>query len=162
MDVSTTFLNGNLEELVYMIPPQGFLSKHLNHLVYKVSCSLYGLKQSPRQWYEQIDIDLLSWGLICTHVDYNVYLRHNKGTFIIHILYVDDIYITSSDQQRIFQLKRYLQSIYTVTDLSTLTKFFSVQFEQTDTSIFLHQIACTCWQSMVYSTQFLYIPPCLT
>ena len=52
MDVKTTFLHGDLEELVYMVQPKGFIQLGQEHLVCKLRKSLYGLKQSPRQWYK--------------------------------------------------------------------------------------------------------------
>ena len=55
MDVKTTFLNGNLEEEIYMDQPEGYVSKGQESLVCKLSKTLYGLKQSPRAWYKKID-----------------------------------------------------------------------------------------------------------
>ena len=51
MDVKTTFLNGNLEEKVYMKQPEGFSFSSGEHLVYKLNKSMYDLKQASRQWY---------------------------------------------------------------------------------------------------------------
>ena len=48
MDVKTTFLHGDLEELVYMVQPEGFIQLGQEHLICKLSKSLYGLKRSPR------------------------------------------------------------------------------------------------------------------
>jgi hypothetical protein len=52
MDVKTTFLHGDLEEQIYMEQLEGFNQPGQEHLVYKLKKSLYGLKQSPRQWYK--------------------------------------------------------------------------------------------------------------
>ena len=90
MDVSTAFLNGSLDKPIYMIPPPRFFPSHMSHLVYKVSKSLYELKQSPKQWYSRIDYDLLNWGLTHTNVDSNMYFQHRNNHVIILILYVDD------------------------------------------------------------------------
>jgi hypothetical protein len=56
MDVKTTFLNGELEEDIYMDQPQGFVQDGKEHLVCKLKKSLYGLKPSPRAWYQRIDM----------------------------------------------------------------------------------------------------------
>ncbi len=56
MDVKTAFLNGELEEDIYMDQPQGFVHDGKEHLVCKLKKSLYGLKQSPRAWYQRIDM----------------------------------------------------------------------------------------------------------
>ncbi len=64
MDVKTTFLNGELEEDIYMDQPQGFVQDGKEHLVCKLKKSLYGLKQSPRAWYQCID-------MFFTHEDFS-------------------------------------------------------------------------------------------
>ena len=55
MDVKTAFLNGDLEEEIYMAQPEGFTEPGKEHLVCKLHKSLYSLKQSPRAWYHKID-----------------------------------------------------------------------------------------------------------
>jgi hypothetical protein len=54
LDVKTTFLNGDLEEEIYMEQPKGFTQEG-EHLVCKLHKSLYGLKQSPRDWNQKLD-----------------------------------------------------------------------------------------------------------
>ena len=51
MDVKTNFLNGDLEEEVYMKQPKGFSSREGAHLIFKLKKFIYGLKQTSRQWY---------------------------------------------------------------------------------------------------------------
>ncbi|GJW90385.1 zinc finger, CCHC-type containing protein [Tanacetum coccineum] len=60
MDVKTTFLNGDLEEEVYMKQPKGFIMPGNEHKVYKLIKSLYGLKQAPKQWHQKFDEVVLS------------------------------------------------------------------------------------------------------
>jgi hypothetical protein len=63
MDVKTMFLHGDLEEEIYMKQPEGFVVKGKKYLVCKLKRSLYGLKQSPRMWYQNFDTYILSLGL---------------------------------------------------------------------------------------------------
>ena len=64
MDVKTTFLHGDLEKEIYMKQPEGLIVKGKNELVCKIKKSLYGLKQSPRMWYQNFDTYIyLNWGL---------------------------------------------------------------------------------------------------
>ena len=135
MDVSTAFLNNHLDEPIYMIPPPGFLPPQS-----KVKCSLYGLCQSPRQWYGKIDSDLIKWGFTCTIANSNVCSYIDNDNIIILVLYVDDLYITGSNTIGITRLKQYLTFNYIMTNLGMLTKFLGVQFEQRHNNIFLHQI----------------------
>ena len=62
MDVSSTFLNGDLEEETYMAQPEGFAAPGQEHLVCCLKKSIYGLKQSPWQWYKKLHLTFLALG----------------------------------------------------------------------------------------------------
>ena len=55
LDVKTSFLHGNLEEEIFMEQPEGFKKPGTENLVCKLKKTLYGLKQSPKQWYKRFD-----------------------------------------------------------------------------------------------------------
>lgn len=69
MDVTTAFLNGYLEEEVFMKQPEGFIAKGQEHLVCKLKRSIYGLKQSPRCWNSALDSQLKTMGFAQTSSD---------------------------------------------------------------------------------------------
>jgi hypothetical protein len=75
MDVKTTFLHGDLEEEIYMKQPEGFVVKGKKELVCKLKKSLYGLKQSPRMWYQKFDTYILGLGFVRSKVDHCVYSK---------------------------------------------------------------------------------------
>ena len=62
MDVKTAFLNGNLEEEIYMKQPEGFIAKNLEHMVCKLQRSIYGLKQTSGSWNIRFDQAIKSFG----------------------------------------------------------------------------------------------------
>jgi hypothetical protein len=93
MDVKTTFLNGELEEEIYMDQPDGFVVKGEERKVCKLLKSLYGLKQASKQWHEKFDRTLTSVGFVINEADKCVYYCHGGGKGVILCLYVDDILI---------------------------------------------------------------------
>jgi hypothetical protein len=74
MDVKTTFLNGELEEEIYMEQPQGFVHQGGEHLVCKIHKSLYGLKQSPRAWNQKLNTFFKSIEFMKSEADLSVYV----------------------------------------------------------------------------------------
>jgi hypothetical protein len=95
MDVKTTFLNGNLEEEVYMKQPEGFDDN--TQKVCKLNKSIYGLKQASRQWYIKFHKVITSFGFIENFVDQYIYLKVSGNKVIFLVLYVDDILLASND-----------------------------------------------------------------
>jgi hypothetical protein len=79
MDVKTTFLNGELEEEIYMDQPEGFVVKGQEGMVCKLVKSLYGLKQAPKELYDKFDRTLTSVGFVTNEADKFVYYRYGGG-----------------------------------------------------------------------------------
>jgi hypothetical protein len=75
MDVNTMFLHGYLEEEISMKHPEGFIVKGNKYLVYKLKISLYGIKQSPRMWYQKFDTYILSLGFVISKDDHYIYSK---------------------------------------------------------------------------------------
>ncbi|WVZ97245.1 hypothetical protein U9M48_042795 [Paspalum notatum var. saurae] len=91
MDVKLAFLNGYIEEKVYVRQPPGFESSKFPDRVYKLRKALYGLKQAPRPWYARLKSFLLKSGFVMGSVDKTLFLLSRGGDTLIVQIYVDDI-----------------------------------------------------------------------
>ena len=98
MDVKTTFLNGKIEEEVYIEQPKGFETLDCESHVYRLKRALYGLKQAPHAWYTRIYNYFTGLGFIKSEAEVNPYHIMVKGKPLIIVLYVDDLILTSDDQ----------------------------------------------------------------
>ena len=87
MDVKTVFLNGNLEEEVYMNQPKGFSCKVKKHMVCKLKKSLYRLKKAYRQWYLKFNENISTFGFKENFVDRCIYLKVSRSKFILIPVY---------------------------------------------------------------------------
>ncbi|RVW83913.1 Retrovirus-related Pol polyprotein from transposon TNT 1-94 [Vitis vinifera] len=108
LDVKTAFLHGDLEEDLYMIQPEGFIVQGQENLVCKLRKSLYGLKQAPRQWYKKFDNFMHRIGFKRCESDHCCYVKSFDNSYIILLLYVDDMLIVGSDIEKINNLKKQL------------------------------------------------------
>ena len=99
MDVKLAFLNGYLEEEVYIEKPEGFQLKNKGYYVCKLKKSLYGLKQAPRAWYERLDSYLQLQNFKRGSTDSNIYCKMVDDSMIIVDVYVDDILFGSDDEK---------------------------------------------------------------
>lgn len=118
LNVKTAFLNGGLEEEIYMDHPEGFKVKGKEDLVCQIKKSLYGLKQAPRQWYKKFDSFMVDHGYQRTTSDTCVFIkRFIYGDFIILLLYVDDMLIIRQNSEKINKLKNEMKKYFSMKDL---------------------------------------------
>ncbi|GKB46828.1 zinc finger, CCHC-type containing protein [Tanacetum coccineum] len=118
MDVKTAFLNGDLDEEVYMNQPQGFIMPGNENKVCKLIKSLYGLKQAPKQWHQKFDEVVLSNGYLLNQADKCVYSKFDEsGKRVIICLYVDDMLIFGTDQVHVDLTKEFLSSRFSMKDM---------------------------------------------
>ncbi|WVZ93676.1 hypothetical protein U9M48_039640, partial [Paspalum notatum var. saurae] len=102
MDVKSAFLNGFIEEEVYVRQPPGFESAKFPNRVYKLRKALYGLKQAPRAWYARLKSFLLKSGFVMGSVDKTLFLLSHGGDTLIVQIYVDDIIFGGSSHALVF------------------------------------------------------------
>ena len=98
MDVKTVFLNGVIEEEVYIEKPEGFEIFSSESHVCRLKRALYGLKQAPRAWYTRIDSYFTRLGFTKSEADENLYQIVVDGKLLIFFLYVDDLILTGDEQ----------------------------------------------------------------
>ena len=101
--------------------------------------SLYGLKKSPRAWFDKFSQAIEKFGLQKSKSDHFVFYRNSSSSIILLVVYVDDIVITENDSTRISSLKSFLHSQFHTKDLGMLRYFLGVEVMRSDHGIFLSQ-----------------------
>ncbi|KAH9697781.1 Integrase catalytic domain-containing protein [Citrus sinensis] len=118
MDVKTTFLHGKLEVEILMTQPEGFEVKEEEDYVCHLNKSLYGLKESPRQWYKRFDEFMISNGYLRSKYVSCVYFgSSSSGGAVYLMLYVDGMLLASKDMSEIKKLKDLLNAEFEMKDL---------------------------------------------
>ena len=138
VDVSTAFLNGLLEEEVYMQQPPGFIKEGEEHLVCKLNKSIYGLKQAPRCWNMALDAYLKELRFEQTKSDPCIYVSTEGETFYLGV-YVDDIVLAGTTEERIREIKNALSRKFEIKDIGKLHYFLGMTIKQTDEKIWIGQ-----------------------
>ena len=118
MDVTTAFLHGDLEEEIYMVPPEGLEEQGK---VWKLERSLYGLKQAPRCWNKKIDQFLVAEGFNRNSSDYATYSKGIGEKQVILALYVDDLLIMSENLQEVKEVNSALSSKFEMVDFGEVS-----------------------------------------
>ena len=130
MDVKTVFLNGDLNEEVYMMQPEGFVANDSGTLVCRLKKSIYGLKQASRQWYLKFHSVVSSYGFVENKVDQCIYCKVSGRKFIFLILYVDDILLASSDLGLLHETKRMLSKNFDMKDLGEASFVLGIEIHR--------------------------------
>jgi hypothetical protein len=137
MDVKTAFLNGELEEEIYMVQPVGFVVKGKEHKVCKLRRSIYGLKQASRQWYLKFHQAIISNGFQMIEEDHCVYIKRSKNNFIVITLYVDDILLAANDKMLIESTKQWLSATFDMKDMGEASYILGVKISRNRSKRFL-------------------------
>ncbi|KAK1558069.1 hypothetical protein QYE76_008359, partial [Lolium multiflorum] len=117
MDVKTAFLNGDIEEELYMVQPKGFIDPKNADKVCKLQRSIYGLKQASRSWNLRFDRVIKDFGFIRTHGEACIYKKVSGSSVAFLILYVDDILLIGNDIELLSSIKGYLNKSFSMKDL---------------------------------------------
>ncbi|KAK1402380.1 hypothetical protein POM88_001985 [Heracleum sosnowskyi] len=139
MDVKSAFLNGELEEEVYVEQPPGFEDSKLADLVYFLFKALYGLKQAPRTWYDTLSEFLLENNVTRGVVDKTLFYKMHKNDLILVQVYVDDIIFGSTNDDLCKRFAKLMQSRYEMSMMGELSFFLGLQVYQRQDGIFICQ-----------------------
>ncbi|GJR08028.1 ribonuclease H-like domain-containing protein [Tanacetum coccineum] len=137
LDVNNAFLYGDLEEVVYMKPPEGYFPS--DNKVCRLNKSLYGLKQALRQWNAKLTSTLIENRFSQSKSDYSLYTKSDKGVFLALLVYVDDIIKTGNSISEIEKFKVFLKSKFMIKDLGQVKYFLGIEVVDTDKGICLNQ-----------------------
>jgi hypothetical protein len=135
MDVKSAFLNGILQEEVYVEQPKGFLDPHYPQHVYKLKKALYGLKQAPRAWNERLTTYLLEKGFIRGQADQTLFIRNQGNCKLIAQIYVDDIIFGATLDSQAHEFAKEMKQEFEMSMIGELTYFL----KQTSEGIFISQ-----------------------
>ncbi|KAL4362450.1 hypothetical protein GQ457_04G012430 [Hibiscus cannabinus] len=136
----SAFLNGELEEEIFIEQPPGFFVKGNEEKVCKLKKALYGLKQAPRAWYKKIDSYLIEKGFERSKNEHTLYVKNQgKNDFLIVSLYVDDLLVTGNSSNMVLSFKEEMKKKFEMTDLGLMNYFLGMEVHQGEDGIFISQ-----------------------
>eukprot|EP00253_Pinus_taeda_P011981 PITA_11981 len=139
MDVKSAFLNGYLEEEVYVEHPQGFEVEGKENNFYKLKKALYGLKRAPRAWYTRIDGYFQENGFQRSKNDPTLYYKQEGIDILIISLYVDDLLYMGSSFKMNDKFKVAMMNEFEMKDLGIMKYFLGMEVYQSKDEIFICQ-----------------------
>jgi hypothetical protein len=141
-DVKSAFLNGFLEEEVYVKQPPGFDSAEFPHRVYRLRKALYGLKQAPRAWYGRLRGFLFGKGFV-GKIDTTLFLLRQGDDILIVQVYVDDIVFGGSSYSFVASFAKDMSKEFEMSMMGELQFFLGLQIKQAKEGTFVHQAKYT-------------------
>ncbi|KAM7466339.1 hypothetical protein LguiB_013901 [Lonicera macranthoides] len=140
MDVKTAFLNGELEEEIYMNQLEGYVIPGSEHKVCRLVKSLYGLKQAPKQWHEKFDKVLVSNDYLINEADKYIYYKSfDTNTYVIICLYVDDMLIMGTSLYVVNETKKFLTSNFDMKNMGEADVILGIKIIKTCDGLILSQ-----------------------
>lgn len=139
MDVKSAFLNGLINEEVYVAQPPGFIDFEKPKHVYKLKKALYGLKQAPKAWYDRLKSFLIKHNYTMGLVDNTLFTKKKESHIIIVQIYVDDIIFGSTCQDTCDDFSKIMHDEFEMSMMGELSFFLSLQIKQVEDGIFFNQ-----------------------
>lgn len=120
-----------------MRPPPGFSSSHPNK-VCRLHKSLYGLRQSPRNWFAKLASALHSYGFLQSHADHTLFTYHKGDIFLSVLVYVDDLILVGNNSEACSSFKKFFNDCFKLKDLGSLKYFLGVEVACSPRACFFH------------------------
>ncbi|GJV97823.1 retrovirus-related pol polyprotein from transposon TNT 1-94 [Tanacetum coccineum] len=139
MDVKSAFLNGFINEEVYVAQPPGFIDFEKPDHVYKLKKALYGLKQAPKAWYDRLKAFLIKHEYKMGMVDNTLFTKKKSSNLIIVQIYVDDIIFGSTCQDMCDDFAKIMHDEFEMSMMGELNFFLGLQIKQMEDGIFFNQ-----------------------
>lgn len=127
MDVKSAFLNGTLEENVYIDQPTGYVKKGEEYKVCHLKKALYGLRQAPRAWYSRIEKYFLENGFKKCPFEHTLFVKEATKKILIICLYVDDLVFTGNLEEMVREFKESMKTEFEMTDMGLLHYFLGIE-----------------------------------
>ncbi|KAA0037650.1 gag-pol polyprotein [Cucumis melo var. makuwa] len=139
MDVKSAFLNGYLNEEVYVAQPKGFVDSEFPQYVYKLNKALYGLKQAPRAWYERLTMYLGERGYSRGETERTLFINRTSTDLIVAQIYVDDIIFGGFPKTLIDNFINIMKLEFEMSLVGELSCFLGLQIKQRSEEMFISQ-----------------------
>nr|GEU86948.1 retrovirus-related Pol polyprotein from transposon TNT 1-94 [Tanacetum cinerariifolium] len=139
MDVKNAFLNGFINEDVYVAQPSGFIDFEIPDHVYKLNKALYGLKRAPKAWYDRLKAFLIKHEYKIGMVDNTFFTKKKSSNLIIVQIYVDDIIFGSTCQDMCDEFSKIMHEEFEMSMMGKLNFFLGLQIKQMKDDIFFNQ-----------------------
>ncbi|WJX13359.1 hypothetical protein P8452_03755 [Trifolium repens] len=139
MDVKSAFLNGYINEEVYVKQPPGFEDNEHPDYVFKLKRALYGLKQTPRAWYDRLSKFLIKNGYSRGKVDTTLFIKRKGKDVLLVQIYVDDIIFGSTNPSLVKSFSSLMQGEFEMSMMGELTYFLGLQIKQLEEGTFIYQ-----------------------
>ncbi|GJV09284.1 retrovirus-related pol polyprotein from transposon TNT 1-94 [Tanacetum coccineum] len=139
MDVKSAFLNGFINEEVYVAQPPGFIDFEKPDHVYKLKKALYGLKQAPKAWYDRLKAFLIKHKYKMGMVDNTLFTKKKSSNLIIVQIYVDDIIFGLTCQDMCDEFAKIMHDEFKMSMMGELNFFLGLQIKQMEDGIFFNQ-----------------------
>ncbi|KAI3782063.1 hypothetical protein L2E82_12095 [Cichorium intybus] len=130
LDVKSVFLNGTLEEEVYVSQSEGFIVAGKEHMVYRLSKALYGLRQAPRAWNAKLDKTLKELGFLRCPQEQAVYKLQRPNSILLVGAYVDDLIVMGTSEEQVAAFKKQMKNVFEMTDMGKPSYYLGIEVHQ--------------------------------